>query len=66
MCLLFYILSFCAAAAAGGGGDVGVRESRARHERSAESRPVRRLQQDRQHRTVRRSHFLFTETDRRC
>lgn len=55
-----------AAAAAGGGGDVGVRESRARHERSAESCSVRRIQQDRRHRTVRSLHFLFTESDQRC
>lgn len=55
-----------AAAAAGGGGDVGVRESRARHERSAESCSVRRIQQDGRHRTVRRLHFLFTESARRC
>ncbi len=50
---LVFCLMFCAVAAAGGGGDVGVRESGARHERSAESCSVRRLQQDRHHRTVR-------------
>lgn len=64
-----FIVSFGglrAAAAAGGGGDVGVRESRARHERSAESCSVRRIQQDGRHRTVRRLHFLFTESARRC
>lgn len=43
-----------AAAAARGGGDVGVRDSGAGHERSAESRPVRRIRQDRDHRPVRR------------
>lgn len=46
---------FSAAAAARGGGDVGLRESRTRHERPAESRSVRRIQQDGRHRTVRRS-----------
>lgn len=65
MCIYYFSLVF-AVAAAGGGGDVGVRESGARHERSAESRSVWRIQQDRHHRTVRRLHFLFTETDRLC
>lgn len=51
-----------AVASAWGGGDVGVRESRARHERPAESCSVRRIRQDRRHRTVRPQHFLFTNT----
>lgn len=58
---VFYALVF-AVASAWGGGDVGVRESRARHERPAESCSVRRIQQDRRHRTVRPQHFLFTNT----
>lgn len=49
---LFFV-PFGAAAAARGGGDVGLRESGTRHERSAESCSVRRIQQDRRHRTVR-------------
>ena len=63
LCNFFSASSFCAAAASGGGGDVGVWESRARHERSAESRSVRRIQQDGQHRTVRRTSCLQRLTD---
>ena len=68
VCIYNVSLSLVAVAAARGGGDVGVRQPGARHERSAESCSVRRIQQDRDHRTVRRLHVsrLSADSDQLC